>query len=80
MSRARRASFIVRTVMDRGMVSGVIERLATGAKEAFQDIEAIGLVIARMVEREATGSPANAATPPPRGSKPCLHRGRPPRG
>ena len=53
MSRARSASFIVRVVWDsRGKVSGVIERVATGAKEAFQGVEAIGPLIARMVERE----------------------------
>jgi hypothetical protein len=56
MSRARRASFIVRVVRDRrGKVCGVIERVATGAKEAFQGVEAIGPVVARMVERETAG-------------------------
>ena len=53
MGRVRRASFVVRVVRDRqGRVSGVIERVATGAKEAFQGVEAIGPLIARMVERE----------------------------
>ena len=51
MSEAWRASFVVRLVRDsRGQVSGVIERVATGAKEAFQGVEAIGPVIARMVD------------------------------
>jgi hypothetical protein len=37
MSRARSASFIVRVVWDsRGKVSGVIDRVATGDKEAFR--------------------------------------------
>ena len=39
----------------RGQVSGVIERAATGAKEAFQGVEAVGRVIAGMVEREGVG-------------------------
>jgi hypothetical protein len=59
VSRARRASFMVRVVRDRrGQVSGVIERVATGAKEAFHGVEAIGPVIARMVQREEAGPPA----------------------
>ncbi len=33
----------------RGRVSGVIERVATGAKEAFTGKEAIGRVIGRML-------------------------------
>jgi hypothetical protein len=39
----RRSTFIVR---------GVIERVRTGAKEAFRGVEAISGVIARMVEAE----------------------------
>jgi hypothetical protein len=36
MSDGRRASFFIRVVQDRrGQISGVIERVATGAKEAF---------------------------------------------
>ena len=54
-TQATRASFVVRVVRDqRGRLSGVIERVATGAKEVFQDVEAIGAVIERMVEREPT--------------------------
>ena len=50
MSRGRRSSFVVRIVEDRrGQVSGVIERVATGAKVAFGDLEAIGRVISRML-------------------------------
>jgi hypothetical protein len=46
MSRARSASFIVRVVWDsRGKVSGVIDRVATGDKEAFQAVDAIGAVM-----------------------------------
>jgi hypothetical protein len=62
VSRVRRASFIVRVVRDRrGQVSGVIERVATGAKEAFKGPEAIGPVITRMVEGErASTLPAGA--------------------
>lgn len=36
------------------------ERVATGAKEAFQGMEAIGPVIARMLAREATNLLAGA--------------------
>ena len=43
MSQVRRASFVVRVAQSRrGQVSGVIEQVATGAKEAFTDMEAIG--------------------------------------
>jgi hypothetical protein len=49
VTRVTRASFIVRVGRDRrGTVCGVIERVATGAKEAFPGVEAIGPVIARM--------------------------------
>jgi hypothetical protein len=52
MSGGRRASFVVRAVRDRrGRLTGVIERVATGAKEAFTGMETIGTVIARMLER-----------------------------
>lgn len=52
-TRGRRASFVVRAVEDKqGEVSGVIERVATGAKEAFAGMEAIGRVIVRMLQRE----------------------------
>ena len=54
MGGDRRASFVVRAVRDRrGQVSGVIERVATGAKEAFTGMEAIGEMIVRMLERES---------------------------
>jgi hypothetical protein len=49
VTRVTGASFIVRVVRDRrGTGCGVIERVATGAKEAFPGVEAIGPVIARM--------------------------------
>ena len=65
MSGAKSASFIVRVVWDsRGTVSGVIERVATGAKEAFQGLEAIGAVITRIVERE--GAARQEPSPRPR--------------
>jgi len=66
----RRASFVVRVVQaGPGRVSGVIERVATGAKEAFTSVESIGGVIAQMLKREpdaageATG-PMPASSPP----------------
>ena len=50
MNRGTRASFVVRVVEDRrGQFGGVIERVATGAKEAFSDLEAIGGVIREML-------------------------------
>ena len=50
MSGARRVSFVVRAAQDaRGEISGVVERVATGAKEAFTGAEAIGRVIAEML-------------------------------
>ena len=53
MSQVRRASFVVRVVQDRrGQVSGVIEQAATGAKEPFTDMGAIGRVIAAMLQGE----------------------------
>jgi hypothetical protein len=53
MSRVRRSSFVVRVVEDRrGQISGVIERVATGAKEAFTDLEAIGRLISAMLQDE----------------------------
>jgi hypothetical protein len=65
MSGGRRASFVVRAVEDgRGQVSGVVERVATGAKEAFTGVEAIGRVIVGMLQREGALPPADASTPP----------------
>jgi hypothetical protein len=53
MNRVSRVCFVVRVVQDlRGEVSGVIERVATGAKEPFTDVEAIGQVIRRMLPGE----------------------------
>ena len=54
MTRGRRVSFVVRVSRDRrGHVSGIVERVATGAKEAFTDAEAIGRVITRMLSAPA---------------------------
>jgi hypothetical protein len=63
VTRGTRASFMVRVVRDRrGTVCGVIERVATGAKEAFPRVEAIGPVIARLLAREAAGPRSNSPT------------------
>ena len=60
MSTTRRASFVVRVVQDgQGRVNGVIERVATGAKEAFTEMEGIGQVILRMLRRESARSSAD---------------------
>lgn len=64
MSRVRRVSFVVRVVQHRrGEVSGVIEQVATGAKEAFSGMEAIGLAIVGMLDSPA----ARAGATSPRG-------------
>jgi hypothetical protein len=64
MSRDRSASFVVRAVQDgRGQVTGVIERVATGAKEAFTGMEAIGRVIVQMLQREGVQPQGARATP-----------------
>src|SRR5262245_54765554 len=55
----RRSSFVVRIDRDdEGKISGVIERVRTGEKETFRGLEAIGGVIARMVEAD-TGRPSD---------------------
>ena len=78
MSGVRRASFIVRVVQDgRGQVNGVVERVATGAKEAFSGMEVIGQVIQRMLRREGALPEPDASTPAS-GEEPGL--GAPPRG
>jgi hypothetical protein len=61
MNRGARASFVVRVVQNRrGKVNGVIERVATGAKEAFTDMDAIGRLILKMLGRdEAPPQPAH---------------------
>jgi hypothetical protein len=52
----RRSSFVVRVLEDRqGQVSGVIERVATGAKVAFNDLAAIGPVIREMLGDKRPG-------------------------
>lgn len=56
MHRTERVSFVVRVVEERpGEVSGVVERVATGAKEAFTGVDAIGAVIAKMLRGAAAG-------------------------
>jgi hypothetical protein len=52
MTRVTRVSFVVRVVEDAcGQVTGVIERVATGAKETFSGMETIGRVIGQMLGR-----------------------------
>ena len=68
MSEERHASFVIRVVEDRqGQISGVIERVATGAKEAFASKEVIGAVIARMLQREKALPRPNLGPPPDHG-------------
>ena len=64
MSGVKRASFVVRVVQNRqGQVSGVIERVATGAKEAFTGMEAIGRGIMGMLQNARTLPRAGSGTP-----------------
>ncbi len=80
MTQVRRASFVVRVVQGRGgQVSGVIERVATGAKEAFSGMEAVGRVITLMLQgaKGATALPPVASdTPTRRREKPRLGKRR----
>ena len=67
MSQNRRASFVVRAIQDRrGRLSGVIERVSTGAKETFTGMETIGRVITEMLERDRSSPPTPASGPTPR--------------
>jgi hypothetical protein len=71
----KRISFVVRVIQDRrGEVCGIIERVATGAKEAFTGVEAIGQVITRMLPGERNLPRVGAGPPPPRDEKACLGR------
>ena len=64
MSGVKRASFVVRVVQNgQGQVSGVIERVATGAKEAFTGMEAIGRGIMGMLQNARTLPRAGSGTP-----------------
>jgi len=66
MTRGTRASFVVRVVQNRrGQVNGVIERVATGAKEAFTDMDAIGRIILKMLGRDDTPLRADEGNPRP---------------
>jgi hypothetical protein len=47
----------------RGRLSGVIERVATGAKEAFSDQDAIGRVIGAMLRDERARSRPRRSSP-----------------
>jgi len=65
VSMARRASFVVRVVEHGpGHVNGVIERVATGAKEVFSGMALIGPTIQRMLRREAFSRPPARASRP----------------
>ena len=73
MSQVKRASFVVRVAQGRrGEVSGVIERAATGAKEAFTGMDAIGQVILRMLLGGRTVPRAGPGPAPARRAKPSL--------
>jgi hypothetical protein len=55
MAWVRRASFVVRVVQSKvGQVSVVIERVATGAMEAFTDMDAVRRAITRMLQSAGT--------------------------
>ena len=79
MSQTKRTSFVVRVAQDRcGQVSGVIERVATGAKETFAGLEAIGRVIWWMLQREGTLPRAGSDTTLACDEKPRPASGRTP--
>ena len=68
MSQGRRDSFIVRVSLDRsGQLTGVVERVATGAKQTFTGVDAIGTVIACMLAPTLRPVPL-AERPPAQGS------------
>ena len=72
MSRVKRSSFVVRVVEDRqGPAGGVVERVATGAKATFKDLEAIGRVIGAMLrdERPVPGAGSTPSLDGPSGSE-----------
>ena len=79
MNRVKRVSFVVRLVQDRrGEISGVIERVATGAKEPFSGVEAIGQVMRKMLPGEQGRTRRGSA---PRGAMDFFGRtGEPPKG
>jgi hypothetical protein len=67
MSQGSRTSFVVRVTQDGGgLLSGVIERVATGAKETFTGMEAIGSVIVQMLRRDGIPGDADTGTSPVR--------------
>jgi hypothetical protein len=58
MTEHTRVSFVVRVSFEPGgQLTGVVERVATGAKQAFTGVSAVGAVIARML----AGTPAAPA-------------------
>ena len=66
MGGVRRISFIVRVVQDQaGEATGIIERVATGTKEAFTAADAIGRIILEMLRFDAP-----APTPSPTAVRP----------
>ena len=62
------AIFIVRALREAGGLSGVVERVRTGEKVRFQNGDAIGKIIARIVEAEATPTSPGEEDPPSRNS------------
>jgi hypothetical protein len=56
MSQHERITFIVRLTRDeRGHLSGIVERVRTGEKEQFREVEALGVLIAQMVKESSPG-------------------------
>jgi hypothetical protein len=57
-------TFVVRVTRDaRGGVSGVVERVATGAKQRFEGFDAIGRVIAGMLGARPVGGSVDEPDP-----------------
>lgn len=63
---AARISFIVRIVpRERGPLTGVVERIGTGAKHRFESVAEMGRIIEQIVADEQADAPAR------RGGRPC---------
>jgi hypothetical protein len=57
-------TFIVRVTVDAsGRIQGVIERVKTGAKHAFDDLNAVGPLIASMARDAVTRDEEREYTP-----------------
>ena len=55
--------FVIRVTRDEtGATGGIVERLRTGEKAPFRGLEALGGVIARMIEADREGAEPDAGS------------------